>query len=178
MKNILVLIFIALLVGCKKEVSELPEATQTGADTFGARVRGALWIPQGFGIAPTAPILEARLLSVNELVINARNFGSSPSESEMEFYLKEVRGTGTYLVNAVTDNYPAQRANYAYYVERKFTPTNEWITTTQYTGKVEITKLDLVNGIVSGRFEFSAINMYNTPEPLMVSDGRFDIKIE
>ncbi|MBK8748949.1 MAG: hypothetical protein IPM04_14255 [Saprospiraceae bacterium] len=38
-----------LFVACKKEVEELPPATQTGANTFGAKVDGQFWVAKGFG---------------------------------------------------------------------------------------------------------------------------------
>ena len=100
MKNIIAFLFsIVLLSSCKKEVDSLPEATQTGANTFGARVNGEFWIPQGFGVVPTAPILEARFGVNNTIIINARNFGSSPTESEFEIYLMNVDGPGVYQLN-------------------------------------------------------------------------------
>ncbi len=179
MKKILI-VFSSLLIlfSCKKEVNELPAATQTGANTFGARVNGELWIPQGFGVIPTAPILEASYSGNNAILINARNFSSSPTETEIEFYLQNAAKSGTYLLNQTTAHFPNQSASYAYYLERRFTPTNEWITNNQYTGKVEVTRLDTINNIISGTFEFNAINLYNTPQPISITDGRFDVKIQ
>jgi len=179
MKKKLVIIFsIFILLGCKKEVNELPAATQTGANTFGARVNGELWTPQGFGVVPTAPILEASYSGNNAILINARNFSASPTETEIEIYLQNATKPGTYLLNQITSHFPNHSASYAYYVERRFTPTNEWITNNQYSGKVEVTRLDTVNNIISGTFEFNAINLYNAPQPITVSDGRFDVKIQ
>ncbi len=177
-KTLIVLSSLLILVSCKKEVDELPAATQTGANTFGARVKCELWIPQGFGVVPTAPILEASYSGNNSIIIHARNFSSSPTETEIEIYLQNVTKPGTYLLNQTTAHFPNQSAGYAYYVERRFTPTNEWITNNQYTGKVEVTRLDTVNNIISGTFEFSAINLYNTPQPITITDGRFDVKIQ
>jgi hypothetical protein len=140
-------------------------------------VDGVLWAPKGFGIAPTAPILEARYGEGRSIVINARNFAKEPTETEFEIYLYNVTTPGTYLFNTTTAIYPNQHANYAYYVERKITPVNEWMTNTTYTGSVNITKADTVNRILAGTFSFNAINSYGTPKPLSVTEGRFDIKI-
>ena len=178
MKNTFVLLtFLSFwLVSCKKNVDELPPATETGANTFGAKVNGEFWVPQGFGIMPTAPILEARFTPGNNLFINARNFGSSSTETEFEIYLQGVNAPGTYLLNANTAKYPNQSANYAYYIKRRFTPKNEWMTTASYTGVVNITKVDIPNKIVSGTFQFTGINLDGPSEPLNVTEGRFDIK--
>lgn len=176
-KGWMALVVMLLLFACKKEIDELPETTATGANTFGAKINDKLWGPLKFGIVPTAPILEARYLGGGMLLINARNFGSSPNESEMEIYLNDVTGPGTYFLNKKTNTLPNATANYAYYVERRITPENEWLTNAQYPGKVTITKLDVANKIVAGTFEFKAINTGSELKPLTVTDGRFDIKL-
>lgn len=178
-KSLLFLSFVIVFFSsCSKEITELPPATQTGANTFGCSVDGKFWAPAGFGIIPTAPILEARFMPGKDFIINARNFSHSPNETEFEIFIKSVTAPGTYLLNSVTAKYPSQNANYAYYVKRKFTPQNEWITSDQYTGSVTITRCDTINHIVSGTFEFSAINLYNSPQPLSVADGRFDVRTQ
>lgn len=159
---------------CKKDVGELPPITQSGANTFGCKIDGSIWVPAGFGIVPTTPILEARMAGT-ELYINARNFSSSPTESEFEIYIKDLNGTGSYNLNTGA-SHPDYSNNYAYYVHRKYTPDNEWVTTPPYTGTITITKVDTSNHFVSGTFEFHAINLYNAPQPIAVTEGRFDVK--
>jgi hypothetical protein len=169
-------LFIIFLVSCKKDVTELPPATQTGANTFGCKVDGNFWVPAGFGIISTAPILEARLAG-NSLFLNARNFSSSPTETEFELYVQNITAPGVYQLNT-TLGAPNPFASYAYYVHRKITPDNEWMTSAEYTGTVNITRIDTVNLIISGTFEFRAINLYNAPQPMTVTDGRFDVKAQ
>jgi len=125
------------------------------------------------GIIPTAPILEARYQHNNAVLINARNFASSPKESEFEILLKNVTGPGVYLLNDEGGN-----GNYAYYVERRLVPYGEWRTDAQHTGQVTITVADSINHIISGRFEFVAgsLNIYGS-SPVAVTEGRFDIKV-
>src|SRR5215218_10074582 len=116
--------FFALFVfvtSCKKKIDELPEITGNGSEIFGASVNGKLWIPQKFGIVPTAQILEARYEPGNSVVINARNFASSPKESEFELRLSNIAAPGVYTLGG-------DSGNSAYYVERKITPTDEWKT--------------------------------------------------
>ncbi len=177
MKTLLAICLTALVfTSCKKEITELPPATQTGANTFGAKVNGALWAPQGFGSLPANDILEARMAGT-DLTINARNFSSSPNETEFLLLVKNITGTGTYLLN--TDvNHPSGESSYGYYVKRRLTPLNEWITSASYTGSVTITRIDTVARIASGTFQFSALNMYNSPEPITVTEGRFDVTIQ
>lgn len=177
MKNILlaILSISLLLTACKKEVTELPADTQTGANTFGAKINGEFWKPQGFGPISANNLLEARMVG-NDLVINARNFASSPNETEFEIRVIGVIDPGVYLLNS-TVAHPSFDASYAYYIKRNLTPKNEWITSSTSTGSVTITKIDLVAKIVSGTFQFNALNLYNTPEPIAVTEGRFDIKL-
>ena len=179
MKNLVLALFaLAVFSGCKKDIDELPPATETGANTFGAKVDGELWVPQKFGIAPTAPILEARYGGNNSVFINARNFSSSPTETEFEIHIKNFTGTGTYQLNQATNKYPYENASYGYFIKRKFMPLNDWITSNQFTGTVVITKYDIANKIISGTFAFTAGSTDNTAEPLKVTEGRFDVKIQ
>ncbi len=169
---------LVIILSCKKNVSELPVPSQNGSNIFGCSIDGSLWVPAKFGVVPSAPILEARYGGNNSVFINARNFSSSPTETEFEIYLENVTAAGTYFLNKTTGIYPSNSASYAYYVKRKVTPENEWMTNTQYTGKVEVTALDSINKFISGTFEFEAINLYNDPTPIRVTQGRFDVKIQ
>lgn len=179
MKNVLLLLSSLILVGCKKSVDALPEATQTGANTFGLKLDGQFWVPQKFaGI--NAPTLSAQLsgASQNDFILTAQNFASEPTETEFQLYIKNITGAGTYRLNQNTDINPNAAGSYAYYVKRKINPLNEWITSSQYTGSVTITKWDMPNMIVSGTFEFTAGSMDSSAAPITVADGRFDVKLQ
>lgn len=177
MRNtVFALLALLFLASCKKEIDELPEATETGAHTFGATINGKPWGPLGFGIVQTAPILEGRLFG-DELLIYARNFGSSPKETEMEIYVKGLTKTGTYIINENTDTHPNSSGSYIYYVKRNITPINEWTTSAKEPGVVTITRLDAANKIVSGTFSFEATSLGQDPQKLTVTEGRFDIKL-
>lgn len=120
MKNFLIVLApFLILAGCKKSVDELPEATQSGANTFGLKLNGKFWVPQKFaGI--DAPILKAQLYgaNANDLLITAQNFASEPLESQFNLFIKNVTGPGTYQLNQNSDIYPNAAVNYAYYVRR------------------------------------------------------------
>jgi hypothetical protein len=176
-KLVPVLICLSILASCKKHFSEedMPPATQTGANTFGARVNGEVWIPHQFGVLPANDLLDAYFAGP-DLTITANNFAASPTETGFKIFIKDVTTTGTYHFNA--DVYPNFSGNYAYYVKRRIQPINEWVTNASYTGTVTITKLDSINHIVSGTFQFNMINLQSTPEPLNVTEGRFDIRID
>ena len=176
MRWIPVMFMFFVLSACSKDVVELPPVTETGENTFGARLDGSFWTPAGFGIVPTAPVLEARFIDDN-IKINARNFSISPTETEFEIYLKNVTETGVYLLNKNVSIYPNQTESYAYHIKRKLRPIDQWVTNANFTGVVNITKVDRVNKIVAGSFEFRAESMSNPGEFITVTEGRFDIKM-
>ena len=178
MKNLLILLItLTALASCSKKVSELPESTATGSNTFGAKVDGKMWAPQGFGIMPTASILEVNYNGGDSYRINARNFGSSPTETEFEFILNGVTAPGTYLLNQDTPTYPNQTASYGSYTLRKFNLLSLWKTSPVTAGKVVITKIDLANKIIAGSFEFTATDTYGGATPITVTEGRFDLRL-
>jgi Family of unknown function (DUF6252) len=174
----LIILSAFFFVSCKKDISELPPAPQTGANTFGCKIDGVFWAPQSFAGTNASNKLEARYGGNNGVFINARNFSSSPTETEFEIYLNNLTGPGVYNLNTATGIFPGQTASYAYYVKRKITPLNEWITNAQNTGTVEITKSDKVNGILSGSFSFTGSVLSGTASVLNVTEGRFDVKVQ
>ncbi len=177
-KTFIALASILLFIACKKEVDELPPATQTGANTFGAKIDGKFWVPAGFGPFPASDILTAHFVPGRDLYIEAKNFASSPNETEITLFIKNATEPGVYHFNQSSDGPPSTAVSYAYYVKRNITPENEWITSNLYTGSVTITKIDTINRFVSGTFQFNALNMYNDPIPLSVTDGRFDVEYD
>lgn len=178
MKNLLIAALALLtFTACSKDVDELPPATETGANTFGAKLNGDFWVPQGFGVVPTAPILEARFQGNNTVLINARNFSRSPTETEFEIYLVGITGPGTFLLNQNTSKVPGASASYGYYEVRRFRPEEEYITSSTHTGVVTITRYDVANRIISGTFSFTAADISDPSKTINVTEGRFDAEI-
>lgn len=177
MKNTVIFLSILFLFcSCKKTIDELPEATQSGANTFGVKINGSNWGPLG-GSFLTSPMLEAHVSADSSIVINARNFSREPTETEMEIYLQHVSAPGNYFLNQNTEVYPSQSASYAYYVKREVTVQDEWITGASATGTVQVSKIDWTARIISGTFNFTAMAKYGSA-PLTVSEGRFDLKFQ
>lgn len=178
MKSFLVLfVLILLFAACTKTVEQLPEPTQTGANTFGAKVNGENWGPLKAGVLPASNLLEARYSGNNSIVINARNFSRAPIETEMEIYIQNVTAPGVFLLNQDTERYPYQSANYALYEKRNITIEDEWKTSSTATGQVTVTRIDTINHIVAGTFSFNTQPRYGGT-PVTVTDGRFDIRIQ
>lgn len=178
MKTVVAALLVVSFISCKKNVDELPPATQNGANTFGCRIDGKIWVPQKNAIFPGAEILEALQLPNHDLYINARNFASSPNETEFEIFIKDMTGVGTYTFNTTLTG-PGTTASYVYYVKRNINPQNEWMTSAAYTGTVTITAYSsTAPRFVSGTFQLQAINLYNAPQPITVTEGRFDVQLQ
>ena len=60
--------------------------------------------------------------------------------------------------------------NYGYYHDGQ----NRYVTDSQHTGTVTITRADTVTGIISGAFEFTAYDA-KTKQTVTVTEGRFDL---
>jgi hypothetical protein len=165
---------VLFLVSCKKEINELPAATQTGANTFGAKVNGEFWVPQGFGPIPANDKLTSQLFPNGDLRIIAKNIASSPNESEFDMFITGITGTGTYSLNNNV-SYPSLLQSFGYFVKRRLTPSNEWITSSTNTGTVTITRFDPANHIVSGTFQFNGGSLYTAGDIISITEGRFDL---
>jgi hypothetical protein len=156
---------------CQKE--KLPRSTQEGKNTFGCKVNGKNWVPKGGGpFSGINPTYGGFWYGFNQIYVEAYD-----KDETIQIYLRNMFSTGEYSLNFNTipqpDNlYPD---NYALYSKGKGPSANTYITTSEHTGKVFITKRDTVNSIISGSFHFNAVNK-RTGEVIKVTEGRFDIK--
>src|SRR5690606_37373147 len=141
--------------------------TSKGAKTFGAYVNGKLWVPSGrpgFSVpnfyvhydsgyrGGKLEIQAHRKIKENEEVFERMSFGMAGVDHEGVYYMD---GPNSVFFTEQCD-----------YFEILFNNKESW---------VEITKLDLQNGIISGKFEFTLI----APgcDTIRVTGGRFDSKL-
>ena len=140
-------------------VDMLPPATQTGQRTFGCLLNGQPWNLAGnpFG----GPLL-ATSYSSNRLAVVA-NRSSTNGFERISFVIRNLYASGAYPVTDST-------RNFALY--ENFTTGCSTYTSSTPVGTVALTRLDLVNRIVSGTFSFTL------EKPgcgrVVVTDGRFD----
>lgn len=154
---------------CKKQNSEpqLPAETTIGAMTFGCKVNGKVFVPKG---SIDGPGIIAQYLFLG----NGPGGGWWLNLSAVDRY--ESKGiyfrTDTLLL--IEDNvynlkrekgYPS--AEYAMGLYDYFMGNND-------TGKIIVTRHDLSQRILSGRFYFTATN--NNGEKINITEGRFDIR--
>ena len=172
---------------CKKElttadlIAQLPPETQTGANTFGCLIDGVPFVPTGTGsfTYPDYPVIGGYRNPLPPIYYNRTNVDISARKpyTNISLYLRNVNQVGTYNLNFNTlpipnTLYPQNHGLYATFGNAM--PETEYITTSVYTGQVEVTKADTTNGIVSGRFSFKAVNKASG-KTVEITNGRFDM---
>ena len=171
------------LLGCRKErMLPLPEATQVGANTFGCRLNGQAWIPNGF-----------QKMSGEVIKISADYGASGPKQyqfclgayrrgtihDEIELTVHRLDHVGTYPLQ--TTYRPSQPWSAGGWYQNL--PSNPHTVFTTYrtdslrTGTLTITRLDTAVHIISGTFSFTAITD-STQQTVALTDGRFDVRYD
>lgn len=170
MKTLIYLPFLLLLLSasCKKE-EVLPEATQRGKKAFGCYVNGELWVPKGrsstfqsnFSLT-YEPGYKGGSLEIDVY----RRFGENPEDKEdMHIYTGQMDSEGIYKLDNPKTGAAIFRGRCIY--GREVEIFRE--------GILEITRLDLEEGIISGKFEF--VLAKEGCDTIRVTEGRFDYKL-
>jgi hypothetical protein len=178
MKTTLLIALLPLLLAasCKKdkladELSKLPPATQTGANTFGCLVNGKAWVPQGgCFLCP----------SVLKFYYSTDNGGT--------FDVQAVRESGLSIEKLLFGFYPCSTTSKKEFSSLNSSVVISYLRSTNIcpdiysrdsqvviNGNVEITAFDLTKGIISGRFEFTLSKQ--SCEKINITNGRFDAKL-
>ena len=161
----------ALLFGACKKDAKLPEPTSSGANTLGCRIDGQAFASRGKSTAinsrgissvfiskgpwPRVSIIASQEEPRYQIAV-AFNFRDTPGRYEL---------TATYPYQGkFTDLSGGSTA---------IDGTNEFKTKGEYVGHVTVTYYS--GAIISGRFEFDAVNDAN--KLVQVRDGRFDLSL-
>ena len=170
---LLALALLAPAAGCKRAdpqppappptpLSLLPPETQTGQRTFGCLVNGQAWNLAGSPLG--GPLFTAQYNS-SYLILGASGLSADKTSSGgvIQIGIDKIATAGRYtLTRRDTSfvNYDDVRTNCKYYTDKN------------HPAVIEVTRLDLINRIVSGRFSFTL----ETPGcgKIVVTDGRFD----
>jgi hypothetical protein len=136
----------------------LPAITSTGANTFGCKLNGEYWLA-----VPKKEISG----SYSGGAISIR-MDKSGDGKEGTIILTSNRGvifsSGNYIFNTFLKAY--------YSAKGKIYVSND----TNNVGYLNIIKLDSINRILSGTFEFEAHNTSINPNKVAITSGRFDFK--
>ncbi len=181
MKPVLIIFFILVSVtACKKhyitpvnQLSLLPQATQTGARTFGCLINGQAFVPEN------QSFFEGPLLQCDyEYVGGGYYFEVKCSNKYSDGSIKNIyigtdsltisEGESLKLTGSSKKGFAGASYNY-------FNSSGNFYygTSPTLTGLLTITKLDSIKQIVAGTFYFNVLN--NTGDTVKITDGRFDM---
>lgn len=171
---------LALLFWACQPKDPLPRATQFGANTFGCKIDGKTYIPDGgkpfSGLKPIEGGFFRIQSNSGQLGIYIRTYASTGEV--LSIYISSYK-SGTYkLDNSVP---PSPYTPYPYhYAEYENSSGQSYMTSSTNTGQVVITKSDTLAGIISGNFHFQAgavdLNgRSNGTGTVNITEGRFDI---
>lgn len=179
MKNLLFACSFLLLLACCKDKNpepELPPVTTTGANTFGCKVNGKVWLPSPRPKG-NLPQIEGGIKTRYDSVGPEKNwydlliFADKNDNTGVSIYLSRINSTGIYLLNRDTYQWPESpqpEHSYACF----FKQSSTFITNSINQGEVNLLRYDTLNKIFSGTFQFRVLRGKDT---ISVTEGRFDI---
>jgi len=192
-KILSLIFFFVLMNSCSQDddgtTSSLPSITTEGKNTFGCKIDGQTFLPRdagGLNINDPVPTLRAiyvfnefyfdgYMLSIfadNEILRKTLLIEMTASDTpleEGEIYPITIKEDGNIhasydFVGELVDNGDGTG----------YQPFFGYRTTNQFTGELEILKLDTENQIISGTFWFDCEEVDNG-EIVAITEGRFDI---
>lgn len=170
------------------EARTLPAATRHGANTVGCLAGGEVW--RNYLIWPKPG--ECRQAGAVGIVrkLQSGQAGVAFSLSAImrvgniyryiTLQLPELHGPGVYALTNDKHETNSPVAAHLMLTKQKtagYSTTNEdFITTKRFPGTVTITRFDTLARVVSGTFEGSVYDVSNKVGPLIIDQGRFDVK--
>lgn len=163
--------FSCLSLHCKKEEPQkeedkLPPLTAEGKQSFGCLMNGKAW-PDSYNIDFGS---SGYANGVFELYFRTRYPGTTTIDEEVSIYIDhKIFGPGHYLIpfgsNLMKTNFVIDYHKMVY--QSTITPDSYAI--------IDIIKLDTINHVMAGSFEFTLFNEFNW-QALNVTKGRFDCR--
>ncbi len=170
LKVFLIAVFVGTLShGCKSDEESLPAPTSQGLNTFGCKIDGKVWIANGLSneSGPSAKAIEAELKIIDPNTFYLMIHTRSSSGTRVQLTLPK----GTIGLNSLRNLYDEC---FGIYYDNQFKIFHSMEAN---PGKVVITRLDTINQIVSGTFEFDAEYLVDK-RIVKVTEGRFDIDLK
>ncbi len=169
------LLALALLAQCHRKdpspADQLPPATQTGANTFGCLVNGQPWTPQGYNGTSNYSIDYDP--GINGGIFDLQTY-RYPDESK---YFQNIALDVSANLQVGTYSFRSPQHTRAVFQDGKINCywSSRDSATTYWQGSLTITRLDKVQGIISGTFAFT---LYKPGcDSVRVTQGRFDKRL-
>jgi hypothetical protein len=160
---------------CSKKVNikpnTLPPATQTGANTFGTDINGKVFVPAPcLGCIGNGSGLRASY-ALNKFSIDAE-YNDANLSNYISIYMGTLNGKGNYPIGYNRGNSSDT------YCSVSISNANEgsnYLNDAGHVGTITITRFDTTKRIISGTFNFTAVNNQAMDSVAIVNNGRFDI---
>ena len=166
---LILLIMGLLLINCNSDL--LPDPTRTGSYTFGCKINGKIWIPDGgTGFMPAKPIDGGFYLMGPNDKRTIYIIATSKDKQQVYLFLDEAK-IGSFDLNLNTQTSPASLFPKSYGLYRSADGT-DYVTSSHNTGKINITRADTLSGIIAGTFFFTAGS--DSGDKVSITEGRFD----
>ncbi|WP_395061016.1 hypothetical protein [Flavobacterium sp.] len=188
-KALLTLVTILFLTGCSKDDEnesnglQLPQETQSGANTFGCFINGNLLLPRdgagdisgdnkGLSFLGGYPDGAYNELDIRDL--------KSEHGARMLIHIQNLQliGVGTYIIDESNGYSNIDGLNHNYINCKLFdmaTNSYKYYRSSTNSGVLKITRFDWANGIISGTFTCQVKNSTNINDVIEITQGRFDI---
>jgi hypothetical protein len=172
---LLSLLYLLFFTACEDDEPDctgidcLPEATRTGAGTFGCLVNGEAFVDNSGRFNCFYQLVDGEYYfnisaDFGSKVIKDLSIASNAKAmSQGETYLLLTRDLGNYYAEATFDYNPPTFLN------------DNSTEQTENPGILEITNFDIQNNIVSGNFHFQITDTINN-EIYQITEGRFDAR--
>ena len=169
----------SIFTQCKKtkteptELSKLPAATQTGANTFGCLVNGKAWVAQ----RNDCSIFCQASFKVDYSGTNGGNLGITATNIKTGEGVDEGILIGFDSTNFKSKFIYSQTTSLSigFTFIKNSIYFRSWDSLTACTGTINLTTYNLQTGVVSGNFEFTLTKP--NAQPIIVTEGRFDKKL-
>lgn len=173
--GLLGVIGLLLVIACQKD--KLPPETQEGKNTFGCKINGKNWVPTGTPGKPSGgmyPGVNGGFFQIGTDTTIYLYIRTYKGDESVQLFARNIVKPGRYNLDNLTETKPnaLKPLNYG----AVLFGSTEYVTTDKYTGFIDIAKADISTGIISGTFEFTAVNRTNPTQTIRVNKGRFDIK--
>ena len=175
----LLLVALLGLSKCKKNdadpTSQLPPATQTGANTFGCLVNGQPWTPSGNdGLPNSVALYDPGINTPSGAQLNIETYRVGAPETSITLYCGPITPQKRTFSIGIPLNRPPLAEATGCYEGGSVSFCNSSLA--YITGQIVLTRMDEQAGIVAGTFWFTAVRM-GSSDTLKVTQGRFDYKI-
>lgn len=164
---------------CKNPLSDLPQPSETGQNTFGCLINGNSYVPDGgggwSGIKPVYGGFQGGIYSPYSTGVGISVRAYSSDKRRLSLFLNDYR-LGMHPLDKDPGTIPA--ALYAALGPRDYgsydsSEGESYATSAKHIGWINVSKADTATGIVSGTFEFEAATLDG--KTVRITKGRFDV---